>query len=60
MKELCFLLFMVFSGVTAILEVVGIIMMILDKETEKLLCYSLLTLLLSAIFLVISQLLSYF
>ena len=60
MKELCFLLFIVFIVVTTILEFVGIIMMILDKETVNLLSYSLLTLLLSVIFLVISQLFSYF
>ena len=60
MKELCFLLFIVFIVVTTILEFVGIIMMILDKETVNLFSYSLLTLLLSVIFLVISQLFSYF
>ena len=60
MKELCFLLFIVFIVVTTILEFVEIIMMILDKETVNLLSYSLLTLLLSVIFLVISQLFSYF
>lgn len=60
MKELCFLLFGVFLVVTVILEFVGIIMTILDKETVKLLSYSLLTLLLSVIFLGISQLFSYF
>ena len=60
MKELCFLLSIVFIVVTTILEFVGIIMMILDKETVNLLSYSLLTLLLSVIFLGISQLFSYF
>lgn len=60
MKELCFFLFIVFFVGTVILEFVGIIMTILDKETIKLLSYSLLTILLSVIFLGISQLFSCF
>lgn len=60
MKEFCFFMFIVFLVSTMILEFIGIIMTIRNKETIKLLGYSLLTFMLSSIFLLLSKLFSQF